>query len=152
MKTYIFEKRTYFDRPRDVIFSFFSNAENLNKVTPKKLHFKILTDLPISMKKGTLIDYKLRIYYIPIHWRTEIKEWNPPHQFIDIQLIGPYRKWIHMHQFIAQENGTVMIDRVKYAIPGGFLVPLFHKLIVKKDIEKIFEYREKKFKEFFKKD
>lgn len=150
MKTYKFEKQTFFNRPRDTIFSFFSNAENLNKVTPKKLHFKILSDLPINMKKGTLIDYKLRIYHIPIHWQTEIKEWNPPHQFIDIQLIGPYRKWIHEHQFIAQANGTMMIDRVKYAISGGFLASLFHILIIRRDIEKIFEFREKKFKEFFK--
>jgi ligand-binding SRPBCC domain-containing protein len=77
--------------PIEEVFDFFSNAENLNLLTPGKLNFKILTPLPVKMEKGTLIDYKISIMGIPFKWRTEITDWEPPFRFVDIQLKGPYK-------------------------------------------------------------
>ncbi|MCK5453207.1 MAG: SRPBCC family protein [Calditrichia bacterium] len=90
MRTYILEKESFINESPEEVFAFFSRAENLEKVTPARLHFEILTPLPIEMHAGCIIDYRLKIYRIPFLWRSEIIVWKPPHQFVDIQVKGPY--------------------------------------------------------------
>lgn len=90
------------------------------------------------MQQGTLIDYRLRLRGLPIRWRTEITEWNPPHSFVDTQIRGPYRKWVHQHTFVEREGGTLMEDRVDYRVPLSWLM---HRLFVKPDLVRIFEHR-----------
>ena len=143
MKDHILEKTTFINQPLDKVFDFFSKAENLNKITPPELSFKIITPLPIKMQKGTLIDYKIKVEGIPMLWRTEISDWNPPYYFIDSQLKGPYVKWVHEHHFESVDNGTKMTDKVTFRSPGWIFEPIIHYLIVKNKVEKIFEYREK---------
>ena len=149
MKTYTFEIQTTLNRPLKEVFPFFANAENLNKVTPPWLKFEILTPLPIVMKVGTIVDYRLRLHGLPIHWRSEITEWDPPNKFTDVQIKGPYRVWKHEHFFTAEGNQTRMTDRVEYAIPGWIFAPIVHSLFVKRDLEKIFQYRERRFLEIW---
>lgn len=149
MKTYSFVTQTILNKPLSEVFPFFANAENLDKVTPPWLKFEILTLLPIEMKVGTKVDYRLRLHGIPIHWCSEITEWDPPHKFTDYQLKGPYRFWQHQHFFTAEGNQTRMIDRVEYGIPGWIFAAIVHSLFVKLDLIKIFEYREKRFLEIF---
>lgn len=136
---YEFTQETIIQHPIDEVFAFFSNAENLERITPPFLGFRILTPKPIQMAEGTLIDYKLRIHGIPIRWRTHISEWNPPHAFTDEQLKGPYQQWIHRHSFESIDGGTAtrMRDHVRYSIFAGKLV----HFMVKKDIQGIFEHR-----------
>ena len=149
MKSYIFEKASFIGQSPEKVFDFFSRAENLEKVTPHRLQFKILSPLPIEMRAGCIIDYQLKIYGITVSWQTEISVWEPPHRFVDLQAKGPYRKWIHEHRFEEVEGGTRMVDVVEYAVPGGWFAPMIHKLFVKKDIEAIFRFREGKYEEIF---
>lgn len=149
MKTRIFQSRIEFEEPRAEVFDFFSKPENLNLITPPWLHFGILTPLPIEMHNGARIDYRLKLYGLPVRWETEIRGWDPPFRFTDIQLRGPYRKWIHTHIFEDSEFGTLMTDHVEYAVPGWILEPVVHRLFVKRRIEKIFEYRREKLSEVF---
>ncbi len=149
MTNYNFQAETIFQKPIEEIFRFFSKAENLEVITPPHLKFKILTPLPIEMKKGALIEYQLKIYYIPVHWITEITVWEPPYRFVDVQRKGPYRRWIHEHKFEAIANGTRMTDIVEYAVPGGIWAPLINHLFVKRDIQKIFSFRQQKCQELF---
>ncbi len=142
MKTRILEKSTNIEQPRDLTFSFFSDTANLDKITPSWLNFKILTPLPIKMQKGAIIDYQLKLYGLPVKWRTEITEWEPPHRFVDVQVSGPYHLWVHEHIFEELDGSTRMIDRVQYAAPGGPLEPIVHTLFVRRDVERIFNYRE----------
>jgi ligand-binding SRPBCC domain-containing protein len=142
MKTYFFKQETHIPHPLETVFHFFSNAENLNRLTPPHLDFEILTPLPIQMAEGTLIDYQLKIYKIPIKWKTKIIAWEPPYRFIDAQLKGPYRKWIHEHKIEATDDRTKMTDTVEYAIPGGIFSPAINNLFVRRDIQKIFNFRE----------
>ena len=90
------------------------------------------------MKAGALIDYRLRVHGLPLCWRTRINVWQPPHRFVDEQIRGPYRQWIHEHTFEARDGGTLARDVVRYAVPLDFLV---HGLLVRPDIERIFQYR-----------
>ena len=96
------------------VFSFFSDARNLERLTPSSLQFKILTPHPILMRVGTLIDYSLRLHGIPLMWRSEITAWQPPFRFVDEQLRGPYKKWIHKHKFNSLDGDTLVSDKVDY--------------------------------------
>lgn len=150
MRTAIRESKI--NRPLEEVFAFFSKAENLNLLTPEKLHFKILTPLPIKMGKNTLIDYKIKLGGITFKWKTEITEWEPPLRFVDVQLKGPYKVWIHEHSFKANGSSTIMTDKVDYLSKGWFMEPFIHKLFVKKKLEEILDYRENKLKLIFKDD
>ena len=98
------------------------------------------------MKPGTLIDYELRVHGVPMRWQSEIAVWEPPWGFVDEQRRGPYRLWIHEHRFVEKDGGTLAVDEVRYAVPGGALI---NALFVARDVEKIFEFRTKKLKELF---
>ena len=141
---------TIIDKPLQEVFEFFSNAQNLNLLTPPQLQFVILTPFPIAMKKGTLIDYKLKLSGIPFYWKTEIAAWEPPFRFVDKQLKGPYKIWIHEHRFEEKNGKTYMYDTVEFLSPGWFLEPIINKLFIEKKVKEIFAYREKKLKEIFK--
>ena len=135
---WVLQTEQFFELPCEELFDYFGDAGNLEAITPPWLHFKILTPQPIEMRAGTLIDYQLKLHYVPIRWRTEIACWEPPYRFVDQQLRGPYKKWVHEHTFVEQEGGTLMTDRVEYEVPGGTLI---HELAVRRDLEKIFQYR-----------
>ena len=149
MKPHILIRETVLNGSIEEVFDFFSKAENLDKITPPILGFRIITPLPVEMKKGTLIDYKIKLNGIPFNWRTEITKWDPPLCFEDTQLKGPYKMWIHEHKFMERNNKTFMTDTVRYISPGGVFEFIPHNLIVKKKVNFIFDYRQKIFNELF---
>jgi uncharacterized protein (TIGR01777 family) len=136
-------------KPVKEIFPFFSEAKNLGVLTPEFLHFKILSQSTDEMEKGTLVDYQIKIHGIPIHWQTLIKEWEPGSKFVDTQLKGPYKSWHHTHRFIPMKGGTLLSDRVLYRLPLGILGGIAAGPMVKKDVKKIFDYRQKVINERF---
>jgi ligand-binding SRPBCC domain-containing protein len=146
MRIFEFRARTRVPRPRAEVFAFFADAGNLQELTPPWLRFEVLTPRPVEMRPGTLIDYRLHLRFIPIRWRTEITAWEPPRRFVDTQLRGPYRLWIHEHTFEEDGGGTLCGDFVRYAVPFGALA---NRLLVARDVRKIFAYRETRLKEIF---
>jgi ligand-binding SRPBCC domain-containing protein len=132
--------------PRADVFPFFAAAENLERLTPPWLHFRILTPTPFAMRRGALIDYRIRLHGLPLRWRTEIAEWEPPFRFVDTQLRGPYRLWVHTHTFTDVPGGTRCDDEIRYAVPGGRLVDT---LFVRSQVERIFAYRQGVLNELF---
>lgn len=139
----------WLNKPREELFRFFADATNLEKITPALLSFKVITPAPIAMAPGTLIDYKLKVRGVPIRWRTLIATWDPPNAFTDEQLKGPYTRWHHTHTFFDENGGTRCNDLVEYAPPGGPLAPIINKLVVQRDVEKIFAYRAEVLAEMF---
>ena len=127
--------------PQETVFPFFADAANLEALTPEFLRFSIVSPQPIAMEVGTLIDYRIRVHGLPMRWRTRIAAWEPPHRFVDEQLRGPYRQWIHEHRFEAVPGSTRVLDHVRYVVPGGPLAPLLHALFVKRDLRRIFTWR-----------
>lgn len=124
--------------PRDEVFAFFSDAANLEALTPGLLRFRILTPAPIEMRRGARIDYRLRVRGVPLRWRSEITHWLPPWRFVDRQVRGPYRLWVHEHEFEERDGATVCRDRVTWSAPGGRLVA---RRLVAPDLARIFAYR-----------
>jgi ligand-binding SRPBCC domain-containing protein len=152
MKTYLLEREQWVPKPIDEVFAFFSRPENLQVLTPDWLDFRIV-EAPQTLAPGALIRYRLRWHFLPIRWTTEITEWNPPHRFVDRELSGPYALWNHEHSFAAAQAGTqagtMMRDRVSYALPLGPLGQLAHAISVKREVESIFDFRAKAMKRLF---
>lgn len=132
--------------PPERLFPFFADALNLETLTPPWLAFRVVTPAPIEMRRGTRIDYRLRVHGLPLRWQSEITAWEPPHRFVDEQRRGPYKLWIHEHVFEGRDGGTVVRDHVRYDVPGGALVD---RWIVRRDLRRIFDYRHERLKEMF---
>ena len=150
MAEYILEREQIIRRPRAEVFEFFADAVNLERITPPELQFHIITPPPIEVRKGALIDYELKLRGIPITWKTEITQWNPPHDFVDTALRSPYKQWIHLHAFEERSDGreTYMKDVVRYRLPLEPLGDLAH-FYVKKELAYIFDYRRQVIEEIF---
>ncbi len=141
-------RRVLIHRPIDEVFAFFADAGNLERITPPELNFHILTPQPVVMKQGTRLDYRLALFGVRFGWQTLISTWEPPVLFVDEQIKGPYRQWIHTHRFVENADGTEVFDHVQYQLPlwpmGEIVLP-----IVRRQVSRIFDYREQVIREVF---
>ncbi len=128
-------------RPLPEVFAFFSNAANLDALTPPFLHFRILTPMPIELCAGAQLDYQLSLFGVPVRWRTRITDWRPEERFVDEQESGPYALWRHTHEFEDRGASTLMRDVVDYSEPLGPIGTLAHVLFVRRTLDRIFDFR-----------
>ena len=140
MTEYVLERTQVVPVPVEEAFAFFSDARNLELITPPWLRFRIV-EAPDVLGVGARLRYRLRLYGIPIRWRTEIVEWQPPRGFTDVQRRGPFRVWEHSHRLTPVESGTEIYDNVRYRIFFGPLGSLVRRLLVRGWVEGIFDYR-----------
>jgi ligand-binding SRPBCC domain-containing protein len=150
LDTYDLETWLWLPIRRPAIFAFFSDATNLQRLTPPVLRFTVLTPAPIEMRAGARIEYRLRLRGVPLRWTTGITNWDPPDRFVDTQLRGPYREWTHTHTFEGQDEGTLVRDHVRYALPGPRpLARIVNALLVAPDTRAIFEFRHEALTDIF---
>jgi ligand-binding SRPBCC domain-containing protein len=140
------ETRLWLPRAPEEVFPFFADAGNLERITPRWLRFQILPPRPTTIRKGSRIDYRIRLRGLPLRWQSEITVWDPPRRFVDEQRRGPYRVWIHEHAFVERDGGTEVHDAVRYAVLGGWPVD---RLLVRRDLKRIFTYRAVTLREVF---
>jgi ligand-binding SRPBCC domain-containing protein len=129
----------------DETFAFFADASNLERLTPPWLSFRILTPMPVVMAVGLHIDYRVRLYGVPLPWRSRIDVWEPGVRFVDRQVLGPYRWWRHEHRFERAGQHTVVLDEVQY-VPRADAVS---RQLVRRNLERIFTYRQQMMQEIF---
>jgi uncharacterized protein (TIGR01777 family) len=146
----ILKRYQWIDSPSDLVFDFFSNANNLEKITPPYLGFKVIGKNTPEITTGTKINYRLKIHGIPLTWKSEISVFEKNKTFTDIQLSGPYKKWVHQHDFISCKKGTLIKDKVVYKLPMGFVGNLFAGYFVNKDVKNVFTFRNTIIKNQFK--
>jgi len=140
MRVHTLARTQVLPHPVAVVFPFFADALNLERITPPLLRFEVATPHPIEMRVGALIEYRLRLHGLRVDWLTRIEEWEPGVRFVDMQLAGPYRLWHHTHTFEERDGGTLMRDVVRYAVPAWPLGELALPL-VRRDLAQIFDYR-----------
>jgi ligand-binding SRPBCC domain-containing protein len=142
VREYSLERTQVVPVPIEQAFEFFGEPRNLERITPPWLRFRVVTPDPVQMGRGTLIRYRLRLHGVPVDWLTEIAEWEPGVRFRDRQVTGPYTLWDHTHTFEPDgEGGTNMGDRVVYEIPYGPLGEAAKAIFVRRDVERIFDFR-----------
>lgn len=131
-------------------WEFFSNPDNLAKLTPEEYRMSIEFNRSVPLHEGSVIRIKVKpLPFFTTGWKSIITYINAPHSFTDIQKSGPFKKWNHTHSFVEENDGTRIIDEVEYALPLGPLGKLVHGLFVEKQLNGLFEFREKKLKELF---
>ena len=141
MNDQVLERTQRIELPIEATFELFGDAFNLERITPPWLGFRVVTRQPIEMGEGTLLEYRLRLHGIPVRWHTRISAWDPPRRFIDEQISGPYALWHHTHAFEPDGDATLIRDRVRYRIGFGPLGAAALRLFVRRDVERIFDYR-----------
>ena len=132
-------------------WDFFSSPNNLEKITPKNLSFKIIQGQENeNIYAGQIISYTIRPFLnIKINWVTEITAVEKPTYFIDVQRFGPYSFWHHEHRFTSIPEGILMEDTVYYKLPFGIIGKFLHDLKIKKDLNDIFKYRQEVLEKIF---
>ncbi len=139
---HLLERSQRFEVPIEQAFAFYVDARNLEPMTPPWLRFEVITPGEVTLRQGVLLDYRLRLHGVPLRWQGRIETWEPPLRFVDVQARGPYALWEHTHLFKRDgDTATVIHDHVRYVLPLGPLGALAHRLFVRRDLERIFDYR-----------
>lgn len=146
--THVLSRTQLVPAPLEEVFEFFSRPENLARITPNWLHFQIVGGGQLEMRQGLQIQYRIRPIGLPQRWVSSITVYDPPHRFVDEQVQGPYSYWRHLHEFEPASAGrgaprTRVHDRVEYRLPFGPLGLLAHAVLVRRQLEAIFDHRER---------
>ena len=149
MPNYKLKRNQFIPQPINQVFPFFSKPENLEIITPRDLHFSILTSKPIDMKTGQVIDYLIRLKGIKMYWSSVISSYDPPYSFVDEQIRGPFSNWIHSHNFKEINGGTIITDHIEYSIPFKLIGRIANYIFVERKLVDIFDYREKTIMDIF---
>ena len=151
MKIYTLSTEQFLPVSIDTAWDFFSSPKNLSRITPPEMKFKIISDVKEDgIYNDMQIDYIVKpLFGIPLKWKTIITQVNKPFKFTDMQKKGPYKLWEHTHTFVEKDNGVLMQDVVRYALPFGIVGRIAHFLLVRKKLQQIFDFRKKTLKELF---
>lgn len=123
------------------VFAFFEDPRNLERITPSWLNFSIRSMSTPRIMQGTRITYRVAWMGVPMRWVTLIEAWEPGRRFVDTALVSPYILWRHEHTFQPEESGVTIGDEVEYRLPFGPVGSLMHALVVRRQLEAIFDFR-----------
>ncbi len=145
MPVYQFYREQQINANLEKVWDFISTPKNLQKITPEYMGFEITTNhFSEVMYPGMIITYKVRpIFNIPMTWVTEITHVKNQEYFVDEQRVGPYAMWHHEHILIKNNAGVLMKDLVTYKPPMGILGAIANSVLIKKQLNNIFDYRSK---------
>ena len=150
---YLLERQQRVTADREKAWSFLQNPANLDLITPPDLRFKIVSEVPVEMYNGLIVEYRITIPLIGTHsWVTEIKHIREGLSFVDEQRLGPYRFWYHYHELRESPDGLLVVDRVSYQPPFGILGRIAHWLYIRRTLERIFHFRRERLEYFLGKD
>ena len=152
MKTYKLTGSLFLPISLNEGWNFFSNPNNLSKIMPQNMGFKVIDGATLPLYQGQIIEYKVTpLPLFKTSWVSEISHINKPYFFVDTQLEGPYKLWHHKHFLKEVDGGIEVTDIVHYQVPYGIIGKLLHPLIIKPKLNKIFKYREQHITQLFKK-
>jgi len=148
MADHVMESRVWLPRPRPEVFAFFADPTNLARLTPPRFHLTLVS-APPTLAAGAVLDLRLAWLGVPVSWRVYIREYDPPHRFVDVQVRGPWARWEHRHLFLEGDGGTWMEDRLTYRPPLGPLGRLAHGVALGRQVHALWAYRHARLAELF---
>jgi ligand-binding SRPBCC domain-containing protein len=158
--------------PVELVFAFFANPGNLPHLMPKWQQARIESSRliappprPVAPEQtlrfqspaageGSEMAISFRpIAKLPfrIGWLARITEfvWNS--HFCDEQIQGPFASWKHRHGIAAEVRegvrGTLISDEVEYRLPLGPLGDIANAMVVRREMEATFAYRQRRLEE-----
>ena len=143
------ERSQVVSTPRGELFRFFEDPQNLGRMTPHRMGFRILGMDDLPFRPGFRLKYRIKVMGVPLRWVTTITEYEPGKRFVDEQTRGPYAFWRHEHTFEDADGGTLMRDRVQYELPFGILGSAVQRLVVARELDRIFDFRARTVEELF---
>jgi ligand-binding SRPBCC domain-containing protein len=143
MADHVLEARIWLARPRPDVFAVFADPRNLASLTPPRFRLRLVTPAT-RLAAGAVLDFRVRWLGIPLRWRSYIREYDPPHRFVDVQVRGPWARWEHRHLFLEEGGGTWVEDRVTYRLPLGPLGRLAHAALVHAQLRELWAYRQRR--------
>jgi ligand-binding SRPBCC domain-containing protein len=146
---YVLERNQRIPGSLESVFPFFEDPRNLAEITPPWLRFEVVSSTDERIAEGTRIRYRIWWLGVPLRWESVISRYEPPLVFADEMTAGPYRRWIHTHTFTEVPGGVEIQDRVEYDMPAGPLGAIVHGIMVRRQLEGIFNYRAKRVEEIF---
>ena len=148
MADHVLETRIWLARPPSQVFAFFADPGNLARVSPPALHLRVIAAAG-PLQPGAVLDVRARWLGLPVRWRTYIRECDPPHRFVDVQVRGPWARWEHRHVFLDGDGGTWMEDRVTYRLPLGPIGRVLHAVLVERQLHAAWAFRQARLVELF---
>jgi ligand-binding SRPBCC domain-containing protein len=128
------------------VFAVLADPRNLPRLTPPALHLRVVAAPPV-LAAGAVVDVAARWHGVPLRWRALVREWDPPHRYVDVHVRGPWARWEHRHRLEAGEGGTWLEDRVTYRLPGGPLGRALHALLVRRALDRLWDHRARRLAE-----
>ncbi len=153
MKIYTIRQKQFLPISIQDAWDFFSSPENLSKITPAKMNFRIVHNSGSGkIYAGQIIRYKVNILpFCSVNWMTEITHVQEPFYFVDDQRFGPYALWHHQHHFKEVPGGIEMSDEINYAVPYGWVGQFANWIFVGREVNAIFNHRFTTLEKYFKK-
>lgn len=126
----VFQRSVLLDATPAEVYSFHEDPRNITKISPPSLKVERV-ECSVPAKAGE--EFRLRVsqFGLPLEWIGIWEEALPDTRLVDGARKSPFRHWRHQHLFRAEGSGTVMTDRVEYALPFGFLGRFLDKTMMK---------------------
>jgi len=122
------------------VWNFHNSAKALVALTPPQRRIRALVD-DLEVRDGALHVFQFVQFGLPMVWKARISEVDPPNGFTDTAEQSPFPFWRHRHAFLEVSEGTLIHDQLEYQAPGGPLSGLIDRLVVQRDLDRLFAFR-----------
>ena len=138
-----FVKSVLIDAPARDVFGFHERDDAFALLSPS---FPPARE--ISRTGGIQTGAQVILQVGPFRWIARHTAYEQDRLFVDEQVRGPFRSWVHRHEFEAVDGKTKLTDRIEYQLPGGTVVNLLLGWLVNAGLANMFRHRHRVTREF----
>uniref|UniRef100_Q02AN6 Cyclase/dehydrase n=1 Tax=Solibacter usitatus (strain Ellin6076) TaxID=234267 RepID=Q02AN6_SOLUE len=132
----VFVKSVLIDAPVDEVFRFHEREDALDLLSPGFPPVRKISATG-GIKVGTRVELRVGLF----RWVALHTAYEKDRLFVDEQIEGPFKKWVHRHEFERAGSGTRLTDRVEYELTGGALVKSLFGGAVAVGLRRMFAHR-----------
>jgi len=134
------------DVPKDTVYRWHTTEGAFERLIPPWQEVRLLEAAP-SIDEGTRTVIEIKHGLIRHRWVAEHFKVEEGNSFTDRQVSGPFKEWIHEHQFLGKNGrSTQLVDRLNFTIPGGLAGKMLMESCIEKSITNAFWFRHERTK------